>query len=108
MHLSLVPALVLSLETPFVAPSVLPRIEQMLTEEAERVDYLKVAHEGDVPRDVFASDVDWYLVLAMPETREMVVEFYEEGPNGAPLREWFANEELAQIDEMLCEIFEAG
>ena len=108
MRLTLVPALSLSLDLPFVGSCVLPRIAALLSEETERVEHLKAAHEDENPRGDYASDVDWYLVLAFPETRDMVVEFYEDGPNGAPMGEWFADAELAQIDEMLCERFQEG
>jgi hypothetical protein len=56
----------------------------------------------ETPQSEFVDVVDWFLVVAFPETAEMVHAYYNDEEGSAPLRAWFAADELAQIDTLLC------
>ena len=98
-------AMLQTIELPF-ADSVLPRIEAMLAEpaNANRLGRFMAAHP-EVSRSDYRSDVDYFLCAALPESLDMVCEYYAEAEGSAQLQEWFAASELAEIDTLLCATF---
>lgn len=101
MRLQLLPALSCNLEQPF-AESALPCVASLLREGLYE-DTLEMLEDMTQRRDTFADVVDWFLVVTHPETEDMVRAYYNDEDGSGPLRVWFDEDEIAQIDNMLCE-----
>ena len=107
--LYLVPVLA-QIPASFSQDCVLPCIEALLSAETyrEAVEITQDLQAETCPRSAFRSDVDWFLCVVAPESRDLCEAYYREDEDAAPLSEWFAASELQQIDTMLCEALVAA